>query len=76
MVAASDISRDLFQSSFLLRTKRIGRRHVGLGPFTPQQIEQQGGDQRTVHDQAGIAFDVSHVGPVVVNRVLWAASGP
>src|SRR4051812_37211465 len=31
-------------------------RHVGTGHLAPQQVHQQRGDQRAVHDQAGVAL--------------------
>src|SRR5688500_15303635 len=42
-------------------------RHVSVGHLAPQQIHQQGGDQRTMHDQAGIAFHLRHILAVVMD---------
>jgi hypothetical protein len=44
-------------------------RHVGARPLAPQQVHQQRGDQRAVHDQARVAFDLGDVLAVVVDAV-------
>ncbi len=45
------------------------RRHVRL-----QQIEQQRRDERTVHHESRVSFDVSRVAAVVVNAMLLKVS--
>src|SRR5262249_47919617 len=42
---------------------------VCVGTLPAQQVEQQRGDQRTVHDEARIAFHLGDVAPVVVDAV-------
>ena len=44
-------------------------RHVGIGHFPAQQVEQQRRDQRAVHHEAGIAFDFGDIAAIVVNAV-------
>jgi hypothetical protein len=39
------------------------------GSLAAQQVHQQRGDQRAVHDQARVALDLGDVGPVVVDAV-------
>ena len=43
--------------------------HLRLRSFVPEQVEQQRGDERTVHDKPGIAFHLRHVTAVVVDAV-------
>src|SRR5919206_4242586 len=43
--------------------------YSGLRKLATQQVDQQGRDQRPVHDQARVAFRVGGVGPVIVDAV-------
>src|ERR1019366_6491849 len=46
-----------------------------LRVFATKQIEQQGGDQRPMHDQARIALDLGDVAAVVVDAVAVEGEG-
>src|SRR5216683_2619317 len=47
----------------------VESRHVGLGHFPAQEVEQQRGNQRAVNHEAGIAFDLGDIAAIVVNAV-------
>src|SRR6185503_802963 len=43
--------------------------HLCIGHAASQQVDQQCGDQRTVHDQSGVTLDFGHVWTVVVDAM-------
>ena len=48
---------------------KVEGRHLCIRQLAAQQVQQQRGDQRPVHDQAGVALDLGHVLAVVVDAV-------
>src|SRR5437879_1339541 len=44
-------------------------RDSGIGQLPAQQIDEQRRDQRTMHDQAGVALDLRHITAIVVDAM-------
>src|SRR5258705_6648604 len=49
--------------------------HPDLRQTASQQIHQERGNQRTVHDEAGITFHPGHIRAIVVNAMAVESQG-